>query len=149
MDNIADAVDEVNEPGCHRHKSVEDDLDETDQPAEIHVVTEEIIDEKTGKKVGVRTTKTIKSAEQSPGNLTLMLDNYTIFRANSNRRPAQNVGIQSVATQERTRRYTDSTHKIQIKVQISFTNSVRQCATRRQNSKCSKNRSRRNLRRAS
>lgn len=51
MDNIADAVEEVAEPGCRRQKSVEDEFDETDQPAEIHVVKEDIIDEKTGKKV--------------------------------------------------------------------------------------------------
>lgn len=54
-DNIADAVQEVAEGSeCHIQKSVEDELDEPDrQPAEIHVVTEELIDEKTGKKVSL------------------------------------------------------------------------------------------------
>jgi hypothetical protein len=46
---------------------VEDTLDEPDKHAEIHEIKEDIIDEKTGKKIGERTTRTAKSADSETG----------------------------------------------------------------------------------
>ncbi|KAI6194536.1 Phospholipase [Aphelenchoides besseyi] len=66
-DNLADAVEEVAEPHKRREKSVIDEIDEQDDgtPAEIRIIQEDIIDDK-GQKIGIRTTRMVKSADQEP-----------------------------------------------------------------------------------
>jgi hypothetical protein len=60
-DSLAEAIEDVADIECKKEK------EEEEKPVEIHTVSQEIIDEQTGKRIGVRTTRTIKSTDQTPG----------------------------------------------------------------------------------